>query len=201
MWLKLGAVVLSVFPLCGCLTQRAVKSSVCLEIVPLANEAGQVLKSPYACEVEDGEDIRNLKMNVDFLVVFRNASNGTFAFASEEFSFDYYDLSLEIKNEKGEVAVIKKRQDRVWSRNFLFYRYVGPGQSMAYPVTIDYRVWKDIPEWLWQVGRKYTVRAKFVGGYLLEGDESHYDQHTNVVKLGRDCGELVSEWRELKFRD
>lgn len=185
----------------GCITNSRGKSSVELVVAPMAVDVLDVIKAPYACERDEDEEVNRMKMNVDFLVIFKNNTSGTFAFLTEEFSFGYYNLSLEIKNEKGEIVELTKRTDHFWSRNFLFYRYVGPGQSMAYPVTIDYRVWKDIPEWLWQVGRKYSVRAKFVGGYLLEGDESQYDQHTNVVKLGRDCGELVSEWRELRFRD
>lgn len=198
---KLIALVNVVVFAVGCATTGGSAHSIEIEVVPLAADVLDVIKTPYACEHDKDDELNKMKMNVDFMVVIKNNTSGTFTFLSEEFSFGYYNLSLEIRNEDGEVVELTKRTDHFWTRNFLYYRYYGPGQSVAYPVTIDFRVWNNIPEWLWKAGAKYSVRAKFTGGHLLDGDETQYDQKTNVAMLGKDCGELVSDWKSLRFRE
>lgn len=186
--------------LSGCMICCESESRVSLDIVRLSTPDWHVTKSPYACEVKEGEDGRGLKMNIDFFVVFRNNTQSTFAFSSEEFSFGYYDLSLEIMSEKGEVAVLTKQPGLVWWRNYLDYLFVASGDSIAYPVTLDPRVWRGIPDWLWKDGLNYRVRAKFSGGYLLDGEVPEGGPMCDVGELGKPCGELQSEWKRLRFR-
>ena len=112
---------------------------------------------PYAyqdCLLPSNPDGRIL--NVDFFVVIRNLSNSSICIPSEEFSFGYDAIELDIITQDGRLHHMSKKSG-VWTRNFPEIIEIPSHGEILCPISLDSRIWSGMP--LLCAGERISVCA------------------------------------------
>ena len=178
---------LSMLLIGGCCLLQLDNAAVEIEVCPHSLDQYGLIQRPYPCQsgsIEHSGDKSGF--NVDFLVLIRNISDCEVYLAAESYSHGYYDLEVAIRNEKGNVFNLKKRQC-AWDRNLPEYLKIEGGKSLLYPVSLDHRIWDGMP--LIYPGEKLEIKVSFVSGAFFKGKGK-------MVANQR----VESEWTPLLYR-
>jgi len=102
------------------------------------------------------ERIISLDPSQHFHVLLTNVSGQSQKFWKESCSWGYSVLSLELTNELGKKAVVKKKP-RSWRKNFPDFWTIQPGGSLVFDVYLGGESWEGLPAA--EFGSNVRVRA------------------------------------------
>ena len=182
---------------CGCMSIDNSGRDISIDILVHTRNPWSITVLPYPYQdsllPSDRED---RLLNVDFFVRIKNDTNYSFLFPSEEFSFGFDALELEIVTRDGVVHHARKRAGQ-WTRNLPMVVTVPPHDEILYPVSLDPRIWDGIP--MLSPGDKVSVCAHLAKGYLLDSN----DADLNATTKTRDemtCPKILSTAKAIIFR-
>ena len=163
---SLSLVLLIGCALCGCFSQRDIELFVMEHNRPSSN----LRVRPYSAnehtfipKFDPPQDFNY----VDFLVAVHNRTPHPFYFDEEWNSWGYDLLELDLRKADGTIYRLVKQEGN-WHRNFPSMLIIPPQSFLAYPVSIDRGIWKNVPEM--GIGEEIEVRARLWTGYSKKGD-------------------------------
>lgn len=133
------------------------KPNSCLAWVPEST-----LEYPYNRSDTKAAEIKFLP--VSFFILISNESDCTIWYYSENCSWGYDSLTLEIKTENDYATV--SRADGRWFRNFPMVETLQPGETLCWPISLDRRIWKQLPTSC--VVCSFEARVSFANNFFLD---------------------------------
>lgn len=177
---------------CGCLTLSS-KQSISLKIVKPMSEPTCLTMQPYQCQTDLFSRIGdNSDPAVDFFAIVHNNSEFSILMLAEWCSWGYDNLSIVIKTQDGEYHHLRRRAC-IWSKNIPFGVMVNSFDSALLPVSLDMRIWENMP--LLAPGEKVYVKARLSHVVLTKSKRPIW----NDFEKGEDIT-LESDWYAIQFR-
>ncbi len=101
-------------------------------------------------------------VSVDFLLSISNNSSEKVWYYHDGCSWGYESMSLRVLVEGVQYDI--SRADGTWYRNFPMVEAINPGETIIWPVSLDTRLWNNLPPGLrWQGG---MVQIVFDGNFF-----------------------------------
>lgn len=179
---------------CGCMRIGNNCRDVSVDVLVHTHDPWSITVLPYPYQDSLLPSDREARLlNVDFFARIKNNTDYPFLFPSEEFSFGFDALELEIVTKDGVRHHVKKRAGK-WTRNLPMVVTVPPHDEMLYPVSLDSRIWDGLP--ILSPDEKVLIRAQLVKGWF----KIPVLNATTKKQDGMTCPKIWSSAKEILFR-
>lgn len=151
------SIAMALLFLSGCMFTSTSNRAVDIDIMCHSRDPWMLTVMPYAYQDRLlPSNPADRILNVDFFVVIRNLSASSICIPSEEFSFGYDAIELDISTQDGRFHHLSKKPG-VWTRNLPEIIEIPPHGEILCPISLDARIWSGMPYLC--AGERISVRA------------------------------------------
>ena len=192
MKIPIHSICLIMIPICGCLLSPMTQV-LKLKIVEPVCEPACVAIRPHQCQEEILRSSGDLSDPVvDFFVLVRNCFQTALAMPAEWSSWGYDNLCVDLETKDGTVHHLRRRPCK-WEKNVPFYVTVKSHESVLLPVSLDMRIWENMP--LVMPGDRIRVKVRLSHAVLTANRVPIWDDVESGTEIHSE-----SDWKEMRYR-